>query len=61
MHFFTKLQSEIKKILLNYQNLSNQQNNLVTLITHLKNNICESDTMIVKKAEKNTYTRSTFN
>jgi len=61
MHFFTKLWFEIKKILLNYQDLSNQQNNLVTLITHLKNNICESDTMIVKKTEKNICIRSAFN
>ena len=61
MHFFTKLQSEIKKTLLNYQDLLNQQNNLVILIVHLKNNICESDTMIVKRTEKDICTKSIFN
>jgi len=61
MHFFTKLWSKIRKILSNYQDLLNQQNSLVTLITHLKNNICESDTMIVKRTEKDICTRSTFN
>jgi len=45
----------------NYQDLLNWQNSLVTLITYLKNNIYESDTMIVKKAEKNICTKNTFN
>jgi len=52
MHFFIKLQFKIKKILLNYQDFLNQQNSLMTLITYLKNNICESDTIIVKKLKK---------
>jgi len=60
MHFFTKLQFEIKKILLNYQNFLNQWDNLITLITHLKNNICESDATVVKKAEKNIWIKNTF-
>ena len=33
----------------------------MTLITCLKNNLCEFDVMIVKKTEKNTCTKSTFN
>jgi len=33
----------------------------MTLITHLKNNLCEFDAMIAKKTEKDTYTRSVFN
>ena len=61
MHFFTKLQSEIRKILLNYKNLLNQQDSLVTLIACLKNNLCESDTTVVKKVKKDICTRSTSN
>jgi len=61
MHFFMKLQSEIKKILLNYQDLSNQQDSLMTLVTHLKNNFHKFDTMIVKKSEKDICTRNVFN
>ena len=52
MHFFIKLQFKIKNFLLNYQDFLNQQNSLMTLITYLKNNICDSDTIIVKKLKK---------
>jgi len=49
MHFFTKLQSEIRKILLNYQDLSNKQDSLIALTAQLKSNLHTPDATVMKK------------
>jgi len=49
MHFFTKLQSEIRKILLNYQDLSDKQDSLIALTVQLKSNLHTSDATVMKK------------
>ena len=41
MHLFIKLQSEIKKILFNYQDLSTSWESLIVLTAHLERNLCE--------------------
>jgi len=59
MHFFTKLQSEIRKILLNYQDLSNKQDSLITLTAQLKSNLYTPDTMKLKKTFDDSCSRNT--
>jgi len=59
MHFFTKLQSEIRKILLNYQDLSNKQNSLIALTAQLKSNLCAPDAMKLKKTFDDPCSRNT--
>jgi len=59
MHFFTKLQSEIRKILLNYQDLSDKQDSLITLTAQLKNNLHTSDTTELKKTFDDSCSRNT--
>ena len=61
MYLFIKLWSEIQKILFNYQNLSNKQNSLITLIICLKNNMYEFDTIIIKRNVKTLFIRTNFN
>ena len=61
MHFFIKLWSKIQKILSNYQNLSNKQNNLITLTVHLKNNMCEFDAVMIKRNIETLFIRANFN
>ena len=39
MYLFTKLWSEIRKILFNYQDLSTSQESLIVLMTHLERNL----------------------
>jgi len=60
MHFFTKLQSEIKKILLNYQDLSNKQNSLIALTAQLKSNLHTPDAMKLKKTFDDSHSRNTL-
>jgi len=59
MHFFTRLQSEIRKILLNYQDLSDKQDSLIALITQLKSNLHTPDTMKLKKTFDGSCSRNT--
>jgi len=59
MHFFTKLQSEIRKILLNYQDLLNKQNSLITLIMQLESNLHASDATKLKKTFDGPHSRNT--
>jgi len=59
MHFFTKLQSEIRKILLNYQDLLNKQNSLITLTVQLKSNLHTPDTTELKKTFDGSCSRNT--
>ncbi len=60
MHFFTKLWSEIKKILLNYQDLLNKQNSLIALTAQLKSNLHTSDAMKLKKTFDDSCSRNTL-
>jgi aspartate carbamoyltransferase catalytic subunit len=59
MHFFTKLQSEIRKILLNYQDLLNKQDSLITLTVQLKSNLHTPDAMKLKKTFDGSCSRNT--
>jgi len=59
MHFFTKLQSEIKKILLNYQDLSDKQNSLIALTVWLKSNLHTLNAMKLKKTFDDSCSRNT--
>jgi len=59
MHLFTKLQSEIRKILLNYQDLLNKQDSLITLTAQLKSNLCAPDTTELKKTFDGSHSRNT--
>jgi len=59
MHFFTKLQSEIRKILLNYQEFLNKQDSLIALTVQLKSNLCASDVMKLKKTFDGSCSRNT--
>jgi len=59
MHFFTKLRSEIKKILLNYQDLLNKQDSLIALTAQLKSNLHTPDTMKLKKTFDDSHLRNT--
>jgi len=59
MHFFTKLQSEIRKILLNYQDLSDKQNSLITLTAQLESNLCAPNATELKKTFDGPCTRNT--
>jgi len=59
MHFFTRLQSEIRKILLNYQDLLNKQDSLITLTVQLKSNLHTSNTMKLKKTFDDSCSRNT--
>jgi len=59
MHFFTKLQSEIRKILLNYQDLSDKQNSLITLTAQLKSNLHTPDATELKKTFDGSCSRNT--
>ena len=59
MHFFTKLQSEIRKILLNYQDLLNKQDSLITLTAQLKSNFHASNTTKLKKTFDGSCSRNT--
>ncbi len=59
MHFFTKLQLEIRKILLNYQNLLNKQNSLITLTAQLKSNLCTFNATKLKKTFDDPHSRNT--
>jgi len=58
MHFFTKLQSEIKKILLNYQDLSDKQDSLIALTAQLKSNLHTSDITELKKTFDGSHLRN---
>jgi len=60
MHFFTKLQLKIKKILLNYQDLLNKQNSLIALTAQLKSNLHTFNTMKLKKTFDDSYSRNTL-
>jgi len=60
MHFFTRLQSEIKKILLNYQDLSDKQDSLITLTVQLKSNLHALNTMKLKKTFDGSCSRNTL-
>jgi len=59
MHFFTKLQSEIRKILLNYQDLSDKQNSLITLTAQLKSNLHTPNATELKKTFDGSCSRNT--
>ena len=59
MHFFTRLRSEIRKILLNYQDLLNKQDSLITLTAQLKSNLCAPDAMKSKKTFDDSHSRNT--
>jgi len=59
MHFFTKLQSEIRKILLNYQDLSDKQDSLITLTAQLKSNLHTPNTTELKKTFDGSHSRNT--
>jgi len=59
MHFFTKLQLKIKKILLNYQDLSDKQDSLITLTVQLKSNLHTLNAMKLKKTFDDSYSRNT--
>ncbi len=59
MHFFTKLQSEIRKILLNYQDLSDKQDSLIALTVQLKSNLHTSNAMKLKKTFDDSHSRNT--
>jgi len=59
MHFFTKLQLEIKKILLNYQDLSDKQDSLIALTAQLKSNLHTSNAMKLKKTFDGPHSRNT--
>jgi len=59
MHFFTKLQSKIRKILLNYQDLSDKQDSLITLTAQLKSNLYAPNTMKLKKTFDDSHSRNT--
>ncbi len=59
MHFFTKLRSEIRKILLNYQDLLNKQNSLITLTVQLKSNLHTPDATESKKTFDDSHSRNT--
>jgi len=59
MHFFTKLQSEIRKILLNYQDLSDKQDSLITLTAQLKSNLHTFNTTELKKTFDGSHSRNT--
>ncbi len=59
MHFFTRLQSEIKKILLNYQDLLNKQNSLITLTVQLKSNLHAFNATELKKTFDDSCSRNT--
>jgi len=59
MHFFTRLQSEIRKILLNYQDLLNKQDSLITLTVQLKSNLHTPDAMKLKKTFDDSHSRNT--
>jgi len=59
MHFFTKLQLKIKKILLNYQDLLNKQDSLITLTAQLKSNLCAPDATESKKTFDDPHSRNT--
>ncbi len=60
MHFFTKLQSEIKKILLHYQDLLNKQNSLIILTVQLKSNLHTSNAIKLKKTFDGSCSRNTL-
>jgi len=59
MHFFTRLQSEIRKILLNYQDLSNKWDSLIALTAQLKSNLHTSDATELKKTFDGSCSRNT--
>ncbi len=59
MHFFTRLRSEIRKILLNYQDLLNKQDSLITLTVQLKSNLHTPDAMKLKKTFDDPHSRNT--
>jgi len=59
MHFFTKLQLEIKKVLLNYQDLLNKQNSLIILTVQLKSNLHTFNAMKLKKTFDGSCLRNT--
>jgi len=59
MHFFTKLRSEIRKVLLNYQDLLDKQDSLIALIAQLKSNLCTPDATELKKTFDGPCTRNT--
>jgi len=59
MHFFTRLQSEIRKILLNYQDLLNKQDSLITLTVQLKSNLCTPNAIKLKKTFDGSHSRNT--
>ena len=61
MYFFIKLQSEIQKILFNYQNLSNKQNNLITLTVCLKNNMYKFNVIVIKRNTETLFIRTNSN
>ncbi len=60
MHFFTRLQSEIRKILLNYQDLLNKQDSLIALTAQLKSNLCTPDATESKKTLDGSCSRNTL-
>ncbi len=60
MHFFTKLQSEIRKILLNYQDLLNKQDSLIALTAQLKSNLCAPDATVMKKTFDDSCLKNAF-
>jgi len=59
MHFFTKLQLKIRKILLNYQDLLSKQDSLITLTVQLKSNLHTSDATELKKTFDGPCSRNT--
>ena len=59
MHFFIKLQLEIKKILLNYQDLSDKQDSLIALTAQLKSNLHTFNAMKLKKTFDGPHSRNT--
>ncbi len=59
MHFFTKLQLEIRKILLNYQDLSDKQDSLITLTAQLKSNLHTLNATELKKTFDDLCSRNT--
>ncbi len=59
MHFFTRLRSEIRKILLNYQDLLNKQDSLIALTVQLKSNLHTPNTTELKKTFDDSHSRNT--
>jgi len=59
MHFFTRLRSEIRKILLNYQDLLNKQDSLIALTAQLKSNLHTPNATELKKTLDDPCSRNT--